>query len=86
MDAAVPLGTIQRSLGHHNISQTSKYLAASLGNDDDAMRAFEAASDRLTQIDVSASVNGPDRSRTDSETFEKTPEITIGPEQVGVVH
>jgi hypothetical protein len=41
MDAAVPLATIQRWLGHHNISQTSTYLAASGGGDADAMRAFE---------------------------------------------
>ena len=47
MDANVPLATIQRWLGHHNISQTSTYLAASGGGDADAMRAFEAATGRL---------------------------------------
>ena len=31
MDAGVPLATIQRWLGHHNISQTSTYLAGSGG-------------------------------------------------------
>jgi hypothetical protein len=31
MNAGVPLATIQRWLGHHNIAQTSKHLAASLG-------------------------------------------------------
>jgi len=41
MDAGVPLATIQRWLGHHNISQTSTYLAASGEGDADAMRAFE---------------------------------------------
>ena len=29
MDAGIPLATIQRWLGHHNISQTSTYLGAS---------------------------------------------------------
>jgi integrase len=47
MDAGVPLATIQRWLGHHNISQTSKYLAASLGGDADDMRAFEQRIGRI---------------------------------------
>jgi len=41
MDAGVPLATIQRWLGHHNVSQTSTYLAASHGGDADEMAAFE---------------------------------------------
>jgi integrase len=36
----VPLATIQRWLGHHNISQTFTYLVALHGGDAD-MRAFE---------------------------------------------
>jgi len=44
MDAGVLLSTIQRWLGHHNISQTPTYLAANGGGDADAMRAFEQAS------------------------------------------
>jgi integrase len=47
MDAGVPLGTIQRWLGHSNISQTSKYLAAALGRDIDEMRAYEERIGRL---------------------------------------
>lgn len=39
MDAGVPLATIQRWLEHHNISQTSTYLSASLSGDADEMRA-----------------------------------------------
>jgi integrase len=50
MDAGVPLATIQRWLGHHNISQTSTYLAATGGGDADAMRAFEQAAGRLPVI------------------------------------
>src|SRR5262249_42579900 len=41
MDAGVPPGTIHRWLGHHNISQTSTYLGASIGGDEQDMRAFE---------------------------------------------
>jgi integrase len=52
MDAGVPLATISRWLGHHNISQTSTYLAASIGNDEAAMRAFEARLGRLPYIAV----------------------------------
>ena len=52
MDAGVPLATIQRWLGHHNISQTSKYLAASLGGDADEMRAFERRIGRLSHSDT----------------------------------
>jgi hypothetical protein len=37
----VPLATIQRWLGHANVTQTSKYLAAALGRDMDEMRAYE---------------------------------------------
>lgn len=47
MDAGVSLAEIQRWLGHANISQTSTYLGASLGNDDAAMRAFEERIGRL---------------------------------------
>lgn len=47
MDAGVPLATIQRWLGHHNISQTSTYLAASLGGDADEMRTFEERIGRI---------------------------------------
>lgn len=40
MDAGVPLATIQRWLGHANISQTSTYLGVSLGNDERDMDDF----------------------------------------------
>jgi integrase len=47
MDAGVSLAEIQRWLGHVNISQTSTYLGASIGNDDAAMRAYEERIGRL---------------------------------------
>ena len=65
MDAGVPLATIQRWLGHHNISQTSTYLAASGGGDADAMRAFEQATGRLPQVAASAGSNGLEPTSSD---------------------
>lgn len=53
MDAGVPLATIQRWLGHANISQTSKYLAATLGRDVDEMRAYE---ERIGRVQSEAQV------------------------------
>jgi hypothetical protein len=47
MEAGVPLATIQRWLGHHKVSQTSTYLAATGGAD--AMRLFEPATGRLRE-------------------------------------
>lgn len=72
MDAGVPLATIQRWLGHHNISQTSTYLAASGGGDADAMTAFERATGRLPQVAASAGSNGPEQIATDIDATEKT--------------
>jgi integrase len=49
MDAGIPLATIQRWLGHANIAQTSTYLGASLGGDEQDMRMFEERMGRLDQ-------------------------------------
>lgn len=87
MDAGVPLATIQRWLGHHNISQTSKYLAASLGGDADEMRLFEQRIGRippLTQIDLSGGLNGPQPTTSNTDVIEKTQQNTFGPESTGV--
>ena len=48
MDAGIPLATIQRWLGHANISQTSTYLGASLRADELDMQAYEARIGRVT--------------------------------------
>lgn len=77
MDAGIPLATIQRWLGHANISQTSTYLGASLGGDEQDMRRFEERIGRvasLTQIDIFDRSNRPEPTRTDSELVEKTEE------------
>lgn len=70
MDAGVPLGTIQRWLGHHNISQTSTYLAASGGGDADAMRAFEQATGRLPNVAESSGSIGSITTSSDQQTPE----------------
>ncbi len=72
MDAGVPLATIQRWLGHHNISQTSTYLAATGGGDAEAMKAFEVASGRLPQVAASAGTNGSEQISSDNAATEKT--------------
>lgn len=71
MDAGVPLAMIQRWLGHHNISQTSTYLAATGGGDADAMAAFERASGRLPQIAAFAGSDGSEPTATNPEMCEK---------------
>jgi integrase len=78
MDAGVPIAMIQRWLGHHNISQTSTYLAASGGGDADAMRAFEQAAGRLPHVAPPAGSTGSDPARTDHEGAEKSEEtVTV---------
>ena len=62
MEAALPLATIQRWLGHTNISQTSTYLATTASGEHDAMRRFEEQIGRLTPIDTAGAT---------------TPEMTI---------
>jgi len=52
-------------LGHHNISQTSTYLAATGGGDAEAMAAFDRAMGRLTKVDESAGSNGSQPTSTD---------------------
>ena len=51
MEAGVPLATIQKWLGHANISQTSTYLATTTSGEHEAMRRFEERIGRLTPLD-----------------------------------
>lgn len=59
LDAGIPLHTIQRWLGHTNISQTSTYLAVTDTGSHDAMARFDAqrliASDRRPDDQAGAS-------------------------------
>jgi integrase len=54
LDAGVPLSTIQKWLGHANISQTSTYLVATQGGDTDAMRLFEERMGRVPPLPLIA--------------------------------
>lgn len=52
MEAGVPMATIQKWLGHANISQTSTYLATTTAGEHEAMRRFDERMGRLTPIDT----------------------------------
>lgn len=89
MDAGVPLATIQRWLGHHNISQTSIYLGASIGGDEQDMEAFETRIGRVAAVtysDVKRRQTPPNRSRSVTRTSKKPNKNRIRPEPVGTVH
>jgi integrase len=61
MDAGVPLATIQKWLGHANISQTSTYLATTSAGEHEAMRRFEAVQAAQRQRPVaSPGIGGPE--------------------------
>ncbi|HXG89845.1 MAG TPA: site-specific integrase [Vicinamibacterales bacterium] len=77
MDAGIPLATIQRWLGHANISQTSTYLGASIGADELDMHTYEARIGRLTQIDVSRGSEAPDQTASNSEGDEKAKQNAV---------
>jgi integrase len=82
MDAGIPLATIQRWLGHKNISQTSTYLGASLGADELDMAAYEARIGRpvkpsqiceaspVTFSDANGGSNGLQPTLTNLPTYE----------------
>lgn len=84
MDAGVGLASIQRLLGHHNISQTSTYLAASGGGEDEAMRAFWIKTGQLTQIDANSGTDGDEQTRTDNDANNKAQQNTDGNEAATV--
>ncbi len=80
MDAGVPLATIQRWLGHFNISQTSTYLGASLGGDEQDMQAFEA---RIGRGPFELRSGGPGSSVTQNTVTPVTQSDTKRPEEPG---
>lgn len=71
MEAGVPLATIQKWLGHANISQTSKYLATTTAGEHEAMRRFEERIGRLTRIDTEGAT-GPETTPPRQMTSNKT--------------
>ena len=86
MDAGVSLGTIQRWLGHANIAQTSTYLGASMGGDEQDMRAYEERLGRLIHIDIPGGPNRQEPTTTDPPMVEKTQQNIIERDPVGTVH
>jgi hypothetical protein len=68
-------GAFSPWLGHFNISQTSTYFGASIGGDEQDMRAFEEKIGRqnpFTHIHIPDSQTAPNRATTDRPTI-KTP-------------
>ena len=90
MDAGIPLATIQRWLGHANISQTSTYLGASLGRDERDMEHYEARIGRrplVTQNDVFSGSDGPEPTANGPRNVpKKTQQNRIVPDPSEVVH
>ena len=84
MDGGLPLGTIQRWLGHKNISQTSTYLSGTPASDHDALRQYE---DRLTSLQQLATEveTGGRKSPPAAERHEETPNETAGGRQMTIM-
>lgn len=76
MDAGVPLASIQRWLGHHNIWQTSTYLGASIGGDEQDMQAFEA---RVGRHQEAPDVPFPQNSHSRTQDHPKPTRPDLGP-------
>lgn len=77
MDAGVPLATIQKWLGHANISQTSTYLATTTAGEHDAMRRYEERMGRLTPIDTKGATPPHNRASSAKRPHKKPKENTI---------
>lgn len=80
LDGGLDLVTIQRWLGHANVSQTSVYLGASLGADEQNMRLFEERMGRvqpLPHVAISPDANGSQPTSTNAGTPENTQQSAI---------
>jgi integrase len=64
MDGGVPIATIQRWLGHSNVSQTSTYLAGTQTSEHDAMARFEAQQAALQRIATEGQKRGQKATRS----------------------
>jgi integrase len=72
MDGNVPIATIQRWLGHSNVSQTSTYLAGTSTSEHDAMARYEAALRRLATNTETASKKRARTTTTRDRKLNKT--------------
>lgn len=80
MDAGVPLATIQRWLGHTNISQTSTYLAGTSASEHDAMRQFEERRAALQPFATDAGTGGRKRPQAATGQNRKPNKTAVGRE------
>ena len=77
MDAGTPLATIQRWLGHDNISQTSTYLGGTTSGDYEAMRVFEARRDACNGLATDAGSPGREPPPTATALDGKASKTTV---------
>jgi integrase len=75
MDAGVPIATIQRWLGHTNVSQTSTYLAGTSTTERDHMRRFEAQQADLQKFANRGGKRHPQRPRSATAAIKKPTDI-----------
>ncbi len=78
MDGGVPIATIQRWLGHSNVSQTSTYLAGTQTSEHDAMTRFEAQQAALQRIATKVGKGGQTRPRSAAGRKEKPRKTAVG--------
>ncbi len=64
MDAGVPIATIQRWLGHSNVSQTSTYLAGVVTKEHDHFARFEAQQSACNRLATDVGSGGKTKART----------------------
>jgi hypothetical protein len=78
MDAGVPIATIQRWLGHANVSQTSTYLAGTATSEHEAMRRFEEHQAALQPLATGAGTRGHEGAQGATGRDEKGNENAVG--------
>jgi integrase len=78
MDAGVPIATIQRWLGHANVSQTSTYLAGTQASEHDAMARFEAQEAALQRLAKKSKTGGRKGQRTAASRERRPSKAAVG--------
>jgi hypothetical protein len=84
MDAGVPLATIQRWLGHSNVSQTSTYLSGVATTEHDHFARFEAqiaARAACNPLATESRTPGKNKVRTATTSHRKTNKTGIDHDQ-----
>lgn len=78
MDAGVPIATIQRWLGHTNVSQTNTYLAGTSTTEHDHIRRFEAHQNARNGIATDDGTGGQETPRSAVGSHNTANETTVG--------